>query len=55
MTETPRPTDELLAHKDALESLMRRWRVAGLVYVTSLTARFLDAAECPCAWPLRES
>ncbi len=47
MTETPRPTCELLAHKDALETLMRRCRVAGLVYVTGLTARFLDVSGMP--------
>ena len=47
MTETPRPTDELLAHKDALGVLMRSCRVAGLAYVTGPTACFLDAAGMP--------
>lgn len=47
MTETSRPTCELLAHKDALETLMRRCHVAGLVFVTGLTARFLDSSGMP--------
>ena len=47
MTETPSPTEELLAHKDALETVMRHCRVAGLIFVTGLTARFLDVSGMP--------